>query len=228
MASLQHGHLPLEVCELVMDCMLAQCINDSWWMKSYLPLEFIAQGHRQLIRLTCICSAWLPRARIVLYHAVPLRTPAHVDLFIRSITQNSSLAQMVRVLAVVPNSDSIYIPFVHHALVGRLRRVTTFVLCLRSQTKWELPPRHHSLVAMYPIRELAISYPGSARMVLNAFRLIWSLPQLQKLRLETGTFNEEVVVEPLDARRLEAIRRPWSCAELRTLTLEVCIHRRAP
>ncbi|KAI0706026.1 hypothetical protein C8T65DRAFT_234472 [Cerioporus squamosus] len=101
---MQNSRLPIELCELVIDL-----IPDPqpWWE---FPRSWFGARPETLVKYTSVCSAWLPRARLVLYHSIRFRTPSQVDLFIRTITENPSLANMVRELVIKPKDGQTYIP----------------------------------------------------------------------------------------------------------------------
>ncbi len=207
---MQNSRLPIELCELVIGFIQEL---EPWW-EGY---AWWRDEPSELVRYTYICSAWLPRARVVLYRVVVLKEPSQVDLFIRTITEHPWFTDMVGELVIQPKDQGTYIPFVHHTLVRRLYRLKTLVYDFDYQSTWVYPPRHHLLVPRYPITELDIRNPPSTTWS-EMFRLIWALPHLQRLSLamwgpqydtDSGTSN------------VNAILRPWSCAQLRTLVIEV-------
>ncbi|RPD52560.1 hypothetical protein L227DRAFT_617712 [Lentinus tigrinus ALCF2SS1-6] len=124
------------------------------------------------------------------------------------------------VIKPVVTSRGTYIPFTRHTLVGRLRHLKMLVYDLHDQTAWAYPPGHHALVSRLPyhITDLALLHPESTMSWLEVFRLIWSLRHLQVLQLQmerspAGGLTDAVL------QRLDAIRRPWGCANLKTLVL---------
>ncbi|RPD76875.1 hypothetical protein L226DRAFT_353272 [Lentinus tigrinus ALCF2SS1-7] len=209
---MQNPHLPIELCELVIDFTLDL---GTWW-------EYRHPGRNtDFVKYTSICSALLPCGRRVLYHTATFGDPSQVHLFTRSIVENPSLADMVRELVLWPTVEGTYIPFVHATLVKRLRHLKGLVYNLgRTEAHAVYPPLHHLLVASIPITELVIRLPDgvpSRKTWFEAFRLIWSLRHLRSLHL---TGQEHPNVSHLDVQRLNAIRRPWACSELKTLALQ--------
>lgn len=151
-------------------------------------------------------------------------TPSQLELFIRTITANPSLADLAYELVVDPEEPGAYIPFVRDALFKRLRHLKTLVCGFRPGMTWAYPPRYHVLVARFPITELAVHFRelrSSFRTVwFETFRLIWSLRHLARLHLDMQSDSAPGLTE-VDMQRLRAIRRPWACASLTTLVLDV-------
>ncbi|KAI0706024.1 hypothetical protein C8T65DRAFT_740746 [Cerioporus squamosus] len=189
-----------------------------WW-KGYGT--YGSPSHR--MKFTLICSAWLPRARRLLYYAPILRKCSQLELFIRTITGDPELADMVHELVIDPDEPRTYIPFVRDTLFKRLRHLNTLVFGFPSGMTWVYPPRHHLLVARLPITELALHYQefrSPFRTVwLETFRLVWSLRHLRRLHLDMQCESAPQLTDE-DMRRLTAIRRPWACANLKTLVLD--------
>ncbi|KAI0706025.1 hypothetical protein C8T65DRAFT_234447 [Cerioporus squamosus] len=206
-SAMQNSRLSIELCELVIDFIQEP---GPWWDLTWWMLQ---NDPAILVKYTCICSAWLPRARRVLYHTIKFRKPSQVDLFIRSITENPSLANAVHDLIITPKGERTYIPFVHHTLVTRLRRLRTLMFYFDCGQKWVFPPRHHELVAMLPVTNLVIMYPSDDHRVWSGvFRLIYSLRNLQALHIYGPTSYGKP--------RFDTTRRPsWVCSKLRTLVL---------
>lgn len=204
--------LPIELCHLVIDYTLEP---DPWiwecnrWERKDTPYNVISWQ-------TSICFAWLPHARFVLYRSVVFKTPSQVDLFCRTITENPSLANLVRELIIKPKDRSTYIPFVRDSILKHLRRLDTLVYELfHPKGTWVNPLRHHLRVAKFPITELVMNYPTRWT---ETFQLIWSIPALETLRLRVGP-SPEITIP--DIRRLHAIQRRGACARLKTLVLTV-------
>ncbi|RDX46030.1 hypothetical protein OH76DRAFT_1485815 [Lentinus brumalis] len=202
--------LPIELCHLVIDYTLEP---DPWiwecnrWERKDTPYNVISWQ-------TSICFAWLPYARFVLYRSVVFKTPSQVDLFCRTITENPSLAILVRELIIKPKDKSTYIPFVRDSILKHLRRLDTLVYDLfHRKGTWVNPLRHHLRVAKFPITELVMNYPTRWT---ETFQLIWSIPTLETLRLRVGP-SPEITVP--DIHRLHAIQRRGACARLKTLVL---------
>ncbi|RPD76872.1 hypothetical protein L226DRAFT_611289 [Lentinus tigrinus ALCF2SS1-7] len=215
LCTMENCRLPLELCELVIDNIPR---SHPWW-----------EGHggydlpSYRVKFTTICSAWLPRALRILYHTPVLTEPQQLELFVHTITRRPPLADMVYELVIDPSDPRKYIPFLRHTLVKRLRHLTTLILGFPSRMVWVYPPRYHLLVAQFPITELAIHYRqflSSFRTVwFETFRLIWSLRHLRKLHLDMQLDTVPDLTDT-DVHRLAAIRRPWACANLKTLVLD--------
>ena len=210
--AMQDSRFPVELCELVIDFVPCQWsyrwYEGHWWWSSK-PWE--------LVRLMSICSAWLPRARIVLYDTVVFKRPSQVDLFLRSITETPHLADMVHRLVISPDDDlkDNYIPFVHYTLTSRLQYLES--LAYIGMDFRNHPSHHHVLVSQLPIRTLIVNSVHNVMSVVELFRIVWSLRHLQTLDIHMGWIKRRDV----DMRHLNALRRSWACSKLRTLRLNV-------
>ncbi|RPD52575.1 hypothetical protein L227DRAFT_617725 [Lentinus tigrinus ALCF2SS1-6] len=146
------------------------------------------------------------------------------DLFVRSTTENPLLADLVRGIVVLsrgsdPDSGT-YIPLARSALVRSFRHLSTLVFSFEGQARWSYPPRYQLLLAKFPITELVLlcsdATSNCRTLWFETFRLVWSLRHLQTLHLDVGRPSE---LTDSDVQRLKAMRRPWACAELKTLIL---------
>ncbi|RDX46038.1 hypothetical protein OH76DRAFT_1485821 [Lentinus brumalis] len=213
------ARIPLELCELIIDS-----IRESPpWPRRLVGSVHDAQGELLLSFRACaiVCSAWLPRARYNLYYRISFRLPSQVELLIRSLDENPSLAAMVRELVLSPG---VYIPFAHATLVRRLRHLRTLVYELPASNtasgNWPYPPHYHRLVAQFPLTVLAIRYsygPLATTAWFEMFRLIWTLRNLESLHLELYHIPD---LTDLEVQRLAATRRPGACAQLKTLVID--------
>ncbi|RPD76877.1 hypothetical protein L226DRAFT_353270 [Lentinus tigrinus ALCF2SS1-7] len=92
---MEHCPLPIELCELIIDFIAEPY---PWWQIPY----WRTNPARYLVKYTCVCSAWLSRARLNLYRTITFHKTQHVELFIQSITANPALADMVCELVIKP------------------------------------------------------------------------------------------------------------------------------
>ncbi|RPD76863.1 hypothetical protein L226DRAFT_352909 [Lentinus tigrinus ALCF2SS1-7] len=214
--SMADVRIPPELCKLIIDSIRAP----QPWYKRLVGPEQDVHGEMLLHFRACaaVCTEWLPRARRHLYHRIVFKRPSQVELLIRSLTDNPSLAELVRELVL---SSREYIPFVHPTLINRLHHLHTLVCDLSTlgTTKgdWSYPPRYHLLITRFPLTELAIRYSLSSKAWIEMFRLIWSLRSLESLYLELYHAPE---LTDAELRCLTAICRPWACARLKTLVIE--------
>ena len=215
---MENCRLPIEICELIIEDIPRNC---AWWA-----------GHDGYdlpsfhLTFTSICTAWLPRALRILYYKPVFQHTLQLDLFLRTITDNPFLAALVHELVIDPSDPRTYIPFVRDTLVKGLPHLNTLVFGFPSRMAWVCPPRYHLLVARFPITELAIHFKqflSPFRTVwFETFRLIWSLHNLQTLHLDMQLDTVPDITDA-DIQRLAVIRRPWACANLKTLVLDVRI-----
>ncbi|RPD64355.1 hypothetical protein L227DRAFT_326226 [Lentinus tigrinus ALCF2SS1-6] len=211
---MQNCCLPIELCELIMDLVVEPFPR---WKRFHWSTD-CRPGN--VVHCARVCSAWLPRARCVLYSSVLFKNPSQVQHFINSITESPLLADMVRELVIKPEDDNTYIPFVHERLLGRLRYLRTLVYDFARGRAWVYPPHHHLLIARFPLTELAIRYPcrdANPAMWFETFRLICSLHHLHTLHLYIGTSPG---LSDADIVRLDTIRRLPACAKIETLVIE--------
>ena len=216
---MEDARLPIEVCERVMDC--ARWPDDADWV------EMNNCSERALF-LACarVCSAWLPRALVNLYHTVTLGDSSDVNGLIRTIVRRPDLADLIQIMFVQGNVDVTYVPFAHGFLTSHLRNLRNLQLdyvTLMKPSKF-YPPRYHLLVAQYPIQELALQcYWMDADQWLWALKLIWALRSLRRLHL-SGHYRKMDAssrVSPVQMQRAKAACRPDACAQLRSLTISV-------
>ncbi|TFK88022.1 hypothetical protein K466DRAFT_89369 [Polyporus arcularius HHB13444] len=214
---MEHSRLPIDVCEQVIDSISS---TPPWW--SQVPS--VLQDRDSLLACAWTCSAWYPRARLHLYHTVAFERPRQVELFIRSIHENPSLPDLVRALNVYFAWDA-YIPFAQSALFTTLRHLRSMVIIhtTRSWARrsiWHYPPHHHVLVTQYSLTDLAFDLdPSHADMLAYAVRIIWSLRELESLRINFKINELYRQVRAMRLGRVHSLRRPWSCAKLTVLTI---------
>ena len=211
---MQDSRLPIELCDMIID-LIPESVP--WW-ETY---RYWNTKPRDLLKYTCICYAWLPRARRILYHNVVFTRAAQVSLFVRSISEIPLLADMVYGLVIEPKQRETYIPLVDPTLIRSLPRLKGLYLDFGDEETWVYPPRYYSLVAKFPITELAIRYPTGKSMWIERFMLIWSLRHLRVLCLDMELFPDFIDADML--RLNSRVRRPTACAELTTLVLHVCL-----
>ena len=177
-----------------------------------------------MVSCTVVCSAWLPRARTLLYHTVVFERPTQVDCFMRTMTENPWFADMVHELLIYPSSSTPYVPYIHAVLSTRFPhlQIRTLEFHLYNVNRWLYPPHHHLQRAMLPITTLVLDGIPKTRWT-DIFRLIWSLRGLQSLHLDGRRLGVDSAINFSDSelQRLENIRRPWTCAALTTLVISV-------
>lgn len=215
---MQNSRLPIEVCEVVIDSIRE---TRPWWDRRpnrWHCWDFCA--------CALVCSGWLTRARIQMFHTVAFTSRSQLELFIHVIIQNPFYASLVRELVLLPLTDEEYIPFGHAALVSRLHRlrsiVYTYVENVSVKTiAWPYPSRYLLLAGQYSLTDLSINFPfGSLppAVWVEFIRLIWSLRGLQSLHLQLEAIPH---LTPQELFRLETNRRPWTCGQLRTFVIQV-------
>ena len=218
-ASLHHSStmdncpLPIEVCELIIDLVP---IAHTWWQ------EHVSWRDRPCtyVKFTHICSAWLPRARFILYDTIIFCHSRQVDLFCRSIEDNPFLAEMVHTLIIEPLSGHTYIPFTRFTLLNFLSNLKGLLYDMRHVDMWMYPPRHHHLVPLHSITTLVITHmQDRSRIGTEVYRLIWSLRRLETLQLDLDSAR----INEIDVQHLNIVRRPWACSALKSLTLTVSL-----
>ncbi|RDX50016.1 hypothetical protein OH76DRAFT_476588 [Lentinus brumalis] len=221
---MQHSRLPLELCEQVIDCIWK---THPWWDRHQLvhriPIYVGASEDplRDLRACGWTCSAWYPRARFHIYHTVTFNHDHQVELFMRSVFETPHLADLVHELIVYMPQDT-NIPFARGVLSTKLLRLRTVVFPLSSVHRvWLYPPHHHNLVTQFPLTDLVFDLsPYNNSMLVYALRIIWSLRDLRSLTMmliggaPVGQGNDSLV------SRIRSLRRSWSCAKLKVLTLQ--------
>ncbi|RPD58769.1 hypothetical protein L226DRAFT_540215 [Lentinus tigrinus ALCF2SS1-7] len=226
--------VPTELSELIIDRVRDSALP--WWGR--LKFVFGTQSYRlgtadhvgrdlhTLRACALTCSAWLPRARVNLYHTVVFDDPHDVELFVRAIQVADSsstrhcLADLVRELVVEFAGG--YIPFAQGTLLRKLRSLRTVVFPLlrvdSHSAGWHYPsPRHHVLVAQFnSLTELVFDLNlGDYRMVVYAFRVVWAVRGLERLTLMFS--GHPPAFTNAQVQPLRALQRPWSCSKLKTL-----------
>ena len=193
--------LPIEICEQVIDaCHWTEWLRSS----SYVVWR----------RTAVVCTAWLARSRVNLFHHVVLEREWHVDLLLRTVLQTPHLADLVVMLSVSPVSGA-YIPFARMPLPRLLTRCA--VLHLENVDWWQYPP-------LYVDTGLRPHWSGITKLrirmrhrVFSAIlRFLWSLPALQDLYLWCDSIAGMRALGSLRARK------PNACHNLKSLALEVC------
>ncbi|KAI0748893.1 hypothetical protein C8Q74DRAFT_377631 [Fomes fomentarius] len=162
-------HLPIELCERIIDA----CYYDG---------ELRSVSYPHWCKTACVCRAWIDRSRFNLLYKVELRKESHVNLLLRTLKAQPSLARFVSILA-VSEGVSEYVPFARKPLPELLKNCTTLIL---TDVLWELyPPRAAAVTLLQysrlPITKLEITI--SRGLFYDITRFIWSLSSLQKLSL---------------------------------------------
>ena len=174
---MEHSHLSIEVCEHIIDCCY---IGDPTWAPR---MEYEA-----LRACALTCSAWVFRARYILYRHIWLRTSRTPDLLERTLQATPHLGDYVRRLTV---GD----PRFRMISIGRVPEYISFsrgifLRCftnLRSLNVFNipflpLPPHYHHLLRKFRVTELRISFQDVCKTkgtTAEYFRLIWALPELR-------------------------------------------------
>ncbi|KAI0717215.1 hypothetical protein C8T65DRAFT_606163, partial [Cerioporus squamosus] len=222
---MEHSRLPIELCEQVIDCVKGM---QPWWDRHQLAMVYRTSIHASqtpllddLLACARTCHAWYPCARVQLYHTVAFKFQHQVDLFIRSIHENPPLADLVRELIVHLTGER-YIPSAQGTLfktLGHLRTVA-FSSSGYSYGVWLYPPHHHTLVTQFPLTDLIFGLNTSNKsMLFCAFRVVWSLRELRSLTVVfSGGFQLSAAASDILVR-VRSLRRSWSCAKLRVLTI---------
>ena len=193
-----------------------------------------------LLHCALVCSDWLPRTRRMLYRRVHLPSEAVMSLFVRTLTAQPSLANLVYEIEieglyqpwVAPRRQdrrSSYVSIAQGFLLQHLRHLDTLNLCNLNIAK-DYPPLLPSLIVRFPIRHLILWNCSLA--LSNIFRIIWSLDNLDSLTLHHDVHPSDPsstgISTPLSTFAAESeklqmmqLRRPRQCRELRSLTLGV-------
>ncbi|RPD58778.1 hypothetical protein L227DRAFT_176763 [Lentinus tigrinus ALCF2SS1-6] len=218
---MQKSRLPLSVYEVVIDCVWEPLP----WMDRHELVHWTSTHDARstnpihdLFACALTCTAWYPRACQNIYHTVVFRCSLDVELFVRSIRENPSLANLVRELIVNLRRGE-YIPFTHHTLSGALRNVRAIVLKFPDLHIWGYPPNHHILVTQYHLTELVFEIdPSNKNLLCYAFRVVWSLHDLRSLSL--SFYGGAPVSTPSIVNCLRSLRRSWSCENLKVLSIK--------
>lgn len=228
--------LPVEVWEHIIDLMDSHPRPGHLAWIQWDHLSDVDTTHFCYRMSALTCHAWLRQSRHNLYRVVKFGTREQFDLFLRTITNHpsESLACLVQCLVIPNRWGGSYIPYACDTLVTKLCNLRC--LCYyrdshssestaQSAPAWSTgyPLRYNILIARFPIVELTIqswrSDSTRPESIINIFRLIWSLRDLQVLSLHVPWMHPEAEAEV--SRRLRALYRQTICAKLRTLTLLV-------
>ena len=202
---MDNSRLPIDVCEHIID----ECyeVGTRWY-------SYPVWRHG-----TLVCSAWLPRSRLNLFHEVFICGESHVDLLVRTLLTAPQYADLV--VRVTVNSDGYgsYVPFARMPLSRLLKKCVALDL---STIKWsKYPPRYADtgLRSWSSLMELKIKIKH--KVLRGVLRFVWSLPELQTLDLRCN----DTMITKVDTLGSSAVRfnlKTGSCNKLRTLILRVC------
>ena len=216
---MQNSRLPKQVCERVIGFVPE---SPPWYLLPW-PYNSTPWQHPGLVHYTLICSALLPSARRILYHQIVFTRASQVDRFLRTITENPCLADLVHELHVVDHGrrrQRLYIPFLHGSSSSRFPQLRFRTLGYYSSS-WSCPPRYHLQIARFPITTLFIRDEECDTRSTDVLRLIWSLPCLQSLYL----LGLNLRFSDSGIERLESMdqdpKQPCRCFNLTTLCLMV-------
>ncbi len=192
--------LPVEICEHIIDLIdYAYTFNESYidWCRTSL-----------------VCSAWVPRSRFNLYHAVYLNTSNAGSLLLRTLEENSHLGSLVVKLSIRDGAE--YIPLPQLA-----RLLKNCVILDLKRVHWDYYPPHFTDTCLYPFSLLAIVNlsltvkESTARALL---RFIHSLAMLEELSIRG--YDKFFHMVPIGARRSQN-GKPAPLSNLKRLELHV-------
>ena len=208
---MRHSCLPLEVCELIVDSVPEQ---RRWWE---VDDEEDSSFTFRMCALTC--SDWLPRARVHLYRTLNITSSLQLDKVLTTLAVVPDLAKLVHRLH-VPYGGK-YIPFAQPYFVKQFCNLRSLNYVYRTPGAIDcFPHNHHLLVARFPLTELVIEgdLQNLQRSWCKIFRLIWSLRELESLKLNVASSSS---LTDAEIQLLSTARRAWSCAQLKRLVLVV-------
>lgn len=208
---MRHPCLPLEVCELIVDSVPEQ---RRWWE---VDDEEDSSFTFRMCALTC--SDWLPRARVHLYRTLNITSSLQLDKVLTTLAVVPDLAKLVHRLH-VPYGGK-YIPFAQPYFVKQFCNLRSLNYVYRTPGAIDcFPHNHHLLVARFPLTELVIEgdLQNLQRSWCKIFRLIWSLRELESLKLNVASSSS---LTDAEIQLLSTARRAWSCAQLKRLVLVV-------
>ncbi|KAI0704580.1 hypothetical protein C8Q76DRAFT_178147 [Earliella scabrosa] len=204
---MNNSRLPVEICEHIID----SC------RETYSP--WVRGGAYPTWRETAlVCSAWLPRSRVNLFHEVFLYATSDVDLLLRTLQEAPHFADLViRLMIHHRYGDSKeYVPFARMPLPRLLKNCVVVDLSL---VDWDLYPPRYADTCLYAwSRIVHLRLRVQSSVLRGCLRFIWSLRQLQYLVL--SWYNEDH--SPKSILPLTALPGPKSgkCKSLRSLELE--------
>ncbi len=157
------------------------------------------------------CKDWHPRSRYNLLHEVELWSGVQVDLFLRTITDEPSLADLVFKITVSPRKAKDHVPFTRFPIPRLLSRCQELRFDLDAQ---RFPPLYvHSIAHFSQITDLVVTIKGhSTRTFLQ---LVWSLPKLRAVTVRGIETRCGVPASDFYSQRLREMRKPSACRELK-------------
>ena len=199
-----NSHLPIEICENIIDACYADLERDHLHWSSY-----------PLLRCTSlVCFHWLPRSRFNLYHGLSLRKASQLSLLLRTLSEVPPLADLILAIQIVPNE---YIPF-HRLLHPRILKNCLRVI-LTAFDQIYFPPRYTD-ISLYPLHDsdithFSISFQSGSCSA--AIRCLYALPKLQHLLLRSDQDTVHIPENMLAILRT----RPCPFSNLKVLSLLV-------
>ncbi|KAI0788386.1 hypothetical protein C8Q74DRAFT_677944 [Fomes fomentarius] len=205
---LRHGmdtsHLPIEICEHVIDACYED--PDKYWLHG--------TSYQTWCQTAVVCYDWLPRSQLSLCCDIEICSVSQLDLVLRTLSDALHLADLVFGVKITP---------VKRVYMGLPRLLNPQLLrnCIRVdlfEIPWEVFPSRYADRILYPWRNRGLTHfsmeleQGSCASIL---RLLYTLPRLQMLTL---TVRRETVHIP---ENVLAILRDQPCPfpNLRTLEL---------
>ena len=177
----------------------------------YDPTVAISSLYSTWRACAATCKDWHPRSRYNLLHEVELRSGAQVELFLRTITDNPSLAELVFKITVSPRIAKVHVPFARFPIPHLLPRCQELRFDLCTQL---FPPLYvHSIAFFSQITNLVVTIKGHS---LRTFlQLVWSLPKLRALTIRGIETKCGVPTSEFYCQRLQKMRDPSACRELK-------------